>query len=44
MTKFTNYLETDPVMMTLDGNEVLPETRITGPLRAKLQEIAAALG
>jgi hypothetical protein len=32
------------VMQALDGNEFIPDTQITAPLKAKLSEIAAALG
>ena len=44
MQRFTGHIASDPIMAELDGNEVLPETAITGPLRSKLAEISAALG
>lgn len=44
MKAFGTFVDADPVMAALDGNEILPELAVTGPLRAKLAEIAAALG
>jgi hypothetical protein len=44
MADFASFVDSDPVMQALDGNEFAPETQITGPLKAKLSEIAAALG
>ncbi|GEM_PF-2741250 len=34
----------DPLMAELDGNELLPDLKIVAPLKAKLREIATALG
>jgi Rad3-related DNA helicase len=39
-----SYVETDPVMAQLDGNEVLPDIAIAGPIRSALTTISAALG
>lgn len=44
MADFMKYVDGDRVMRALDNNEFAPNTQITAPLRAKLQEIAAALG
>src|SRR5262249_26285266 len=32
MKTFVTYVEEDNIMLNLDGNEILPETRITGPI------------
>ena len=42
MRAFRSRISADPVMAALDGNEVRPETIVTGPLHAKLAEIEAA--
>lgn len=34
----------DPLMSELDGNEILPDLAVQAPLKAKLADIAAALG
>lgn len=44
MNEFSSFVDSDKVMKALDGNEILPKTQITGPIRAKLAEIASALG
>jgi hypothetical protein len=44
MNRFTGFVTGDPVMSKLDGNEILPDLKVTGPLTAKLQEISASLG
>lgn len=44
MTEFSKFVDSNEVMKNLDGNEFVPSTQITGPLRSKLKEIAAALG
>jgi hypothetical protein len=31
-------------MAELDGNELMPELKVVGPLKSKLREIAQALG
>lgn len=41
---FWAYATTDPLMATLDDNGFLEDTQIAGPILAKLDEIAAALG
>ena len=38
-----NFIATDPLMAVMDGNEALPDIRVTGPLKASLKEIASAL-
>ncbi len=42
MRAFRSRIAADPVMAALDGNEVRPETIVTGPLHAKLADIEAA--
>src|SRR5262249_44923251 len=44
MDRFIKFVDTDEIMAELDGNEVLPGLQITGPLRAKLRDIAIGLG
>jgi hypothetical protein len=44
LTRLTSYLHTDPIMAELDDNEVVPGMKVAAPLRAKLDEISAALG
>ncbi len=44
LLRMTRLVTSDPIMNELDGNEVLPQTQVTGPLIARLQAIAAALG
>ncbi len=41
---FLKFVESDPVMKELDGNEFLPGMAVNAPIRAKLAEIVAALG
>jgi hypothetical protein len=41
---FWTFATSDPLMVTLDDNGFLEDTQITGPILAKLEEIAAALG
>lgn len=42
--RLTNYLNTDPIMAELDDNEVIPGMKVVAPVRAKINEISAALG
>jgi len=44
MSDFMTFVDTDPIMSALDGNEILAETKMTEPIRAKLNEVAVALG
>jgi hypothetical protein len=44
MARLTNYVESDPIMAELDDNEVIPGMKVVAPVRAKLNEISAALG
>lgn len=44
IARFDALVANDAVMIELDGNEVLPDMRVTGPLLARLAEIGAALG
>ncbi|HVJ51044.1 MAG TPA: hypothetical protein VM689_01190 [Aliidongia sp.] len=44
MNRFTGFVAEDPIMSKLDGNEIMPGLKVTGPLSAKLQEISASLG
>jgi hypothetical protein len=44
MQQFQRYVDSDTIIAELDGNEVMPDMLVIGPLKAKLQEIAAALG
>jgi len=44
LTRLTSYLDTDPIMAELDDNEVVPGMKVVAPMRAKLDEISAALG
>ena len=41
---FITYLQTDEVLVEVDGNEVLPDIAVVGNMRAALGNIAAALG
>lgn len=41
---FNAHVKSDPVLAELDGNDILPDIKITGPLQAKLNEISTALG
>lgn len=41
---FARFLDSNPVMAEIDGNEVLPGMQVKKPLEAKLAEISAALG
>ncbi len=43
LARFVNFLESDELMSVIDGNEYAPDMQIAGPLRRKLQDIAAAL-
>jgi len=44
MAGFQRTVETDDIMVELDGNEVLPDMRVTEPLQRALGAIDAALG
>jgi hypothetical protein len=44
LTRLTSYLDSDPIMAELDDNEVVPGMKVVAPVRAKLDEISAALG
>ena len=44
LSRLTSYLDTDPIMGELDDNEVVPGMMVVAPVRAKLDEISAALG
>ena len=44
LAKYVKIVQSDPIMTNLDGNEVMPEMQVAGPMQSKLQEIAAALG
>jgi hypothetical protein len=44
LQRLTKYVTGNPIMSELDGNEVLPQMQVTGPLVARLQAIADALG
>ncbi len=42
--RFLDFTLTNPIMTTVDDNRFVKDTRVAGPIRAKLNEIAAALG
>jgi hypothetical protein len=44
MDGFQKTIDDDPIMVELDGNEVLPDMSVTEPLRRVLGSISAALG
>ncbi len=44
MDRFTRKIDGNPVMAALDGNSLLPDTKIVKPMRDKLREISAVLG
>ncbi len=44
LKRFVTFVDSDQLMSVIDGNEYAPDMRVAGPLRAKLQAIAAALG
>jgi hypothetical protein len=44
MARFVQLVDKDPVVKALDGNEMIPDMQVAAPMRAKLQEIATALG
>ncbi len=44
LASLVQLIENDPIVANMDGNEILPDTKIVAPMRAKLAEIAAALG
>jgi hypothetical protein len=44
MDGFQKTIDGDPIMVELDGNEVLPDMSVTEPLRRALGNISAALG
>jgi hypothetical protein len=44
LKRLTDFLEADPVMSVIDGNEYAPDMEIAAPMRSKLAEIAALLG
>jgi len=44
MDGFQKTIDDDPIMVELDGNEVLPDMSVTEPLRRVLGNISAALG
>ncbi len=44
MDGFQKTIDDDPIMVELDGNEVLPDMAVTEPLRRVLANINAALG
>lgn len=42
--RFNKHVDSDPILAELDGNDILPDVSIAAPIRAKLSEIATALG
>lgn len=44
MQRFAHVIETDEIMVELDGNEVLPDMSVVAPLQKALDAISAALG
>lgn len=44
LAKLERLVEQDPVVAELDGNEVLPDMKVTAPMRQRLNDIAASLG
>ena len=44
IARLTKVLDTDEVMVEIDDNEVVPGMAVVAPVRAKLQQISAALG
>ena len=44
LQRIVNRLESDEVLLAIDGNELAPDMKIAEPLRAKLGEIVASLG
>ena len=44
INSFTKHVVSDPIISALDGNDIMPDISIAGPIRAKLQEISVALG
>ncbi len=44
ISTFAKHVDSDPIISALDGNDILPDVSIAGPIQAKLQEISAALG
>jgi hypothetical protein len=44
MDKFTRKIDGNEVMAALDGNSLVPDTKIIKPMRDKLREISTALG
>lgn len=43
LQRFMAYVDSDPIIGALDGNEVLPSMMVTAPMRAALSQIAKAL-
>ncbi len=44
MSDFLSYVDSDPIVAAIDGNEFDPSMTVIAPLRAKLNDIGAALG
>ncbi len=44
IASFSKHVDSDPIIAAIDGNDILPDTRIAQPIRQKLAEISAALG
>lgn len=44
LARFKNFVETDKLMSVIDGIEYAPDMQVAAPLRAKLNDISAALG
>ena len=44
LERFVSFATSDKIMSVIDGNEYAPDMQVAAPLRAKLQEITAALG
>ncbi len=43
LKRLAEFLETDPVLSVIDGNEYAPDMEVAGPMKSKLAEIDALL-
>ncbi|MEI7462562.1 MAG: hypothetical protein WCK15_24445 [Pirellula sp.] len=44
LERFVNFVDANKILSEIDGNEYAPEMEVAEPLRAKLRQIASALG
>lgn len=44
LARFRDFLDADPLMASIDGNEITPQIGIAAPMRQALADVGAALG